>query len=287
MTVLITGATGTIGGSLVDQLAFRRVRVRAAARSIQSRYFPARVDFINADLADPEALTPALKGVDTLFVHPRAVRETAAELVALAAAHGVRRLVTLSASDVDDDLALQPSRSNGDRYREVEEAVVNSGLSWVVIRASSYVNSVLDLFAAQIRVGDVVRMACPDFAESPVHEKDLVAVIANALLDPDLERRRTELTGPQSLTHQEMVGIIGEVIGRPLTFEEIPPEAAARELVANKLRTDFATALMARCERGTDRHATVNDEVQQVTGCPARTFAQWVADHAGAFRSAV
>ena len=73
MTVLITGATGTIGRPLVNRLAFRGVRVRAAGRSIQSRDFPARVDYVNADLNQPEALATALQGVDTLFVNPRAV----------------------------------------------------------------------------------------------------------------------------------------------------------------------------------------------------------------------
>jgi uncharacterized protein YbjT (DUF2867 family) len=285
MTILITGATGAIGWPLVDALAFRAVRVRAAARSIQSRYFPARVSFFNADLVDPDALTSALQGVDTLFVHPRAAGENAAELVTLAAEQGVRRLVTLSALDVDDDLALQPSRFYGDRNREVEDAVVSSGLPWVSVRASSYVTHILDLFAAQIRVGDVVGGAYAEFAEAPVHEKDLVAVIAQALLDPDVEGHRI-VTGPQSLTHREMVDIIGEVIGRPLRFEEIPPNAAEQELIANGLRPDFATALIARCERGAAQPATVTDEVQQVIG-RSRTFAEWVVDYASAFRLTV
>jgi uncharacterized protein YbjT (DUF2867 family) len=164
---------------------------------------------------------------------------------------------------------------------------VSSGLPWVSIRASSYVTNVLGWFAAQIRVGDVIRGAYATFAESPVHEKDLIAVITQALLDPDLERHRIDVTGPQSLTHREIVHTIGEVIGRPLRFEEIPPEAAARELVANGLRPDFATALMATCGRGAARPATVTDEVQQLIGRPARTFAEWVAGHAAAFRSTV
>jgi uncharacterized protein YbjT (DUF2867 family) len=284
-TVLVTGATGTIGRPLVETLAFRGVRVRAAARSIMSRDFPARVSYFNADLAEPQALAPALKGVDTLFVHPRAVGENAAKLVTLAAEHGVRRVVALSAIDVDDDPALQPSRFNGDRNREVEEAVVNSGLSWVSVRAASYATHVLGMFAAQIRAGDVVRGPYATFAESLLHEKDLVDVIARALQDGDLDQRQIEATGPQSLTHEEMVDIIAEVIGRPLRFEEIPPEMAARELVANGLPAEFATALMARCERGAGQPATVTDEVQQITGHPARTFAQWVANHAAMFRS--
>jgi uncharacterized protein YbjT (DUF2867 family) len=283
-TVLITGATGMIGLPLVLTLALRRVHVRAVARSIQSRDFPAGVSYVNADLAEPESLVPALKGVDTLFVHPRAVGARAAELVELAAEHGVQRVVALSALDVEEDLALQPSRFIGDRNREIEEAVSNSGLSWACVRAPSYVRHVPDLFAAQIRVGDVVRGPYAAFAECPIHERDLVDVIARVLLDGELQGRRFEMTGPQSLTHQEMVDVISAVIGRQLQFEEISSRTAASQLVANGLPTEFATALMNRWERNPGRRPTVTDELQQLTGHPARTFAEWVAANAASFR---
>jgi uncharacterized protein YbjT (DUF2867 family) len=285
MTVLITGATGSIGRPLVEKLALRGVRVRAAARTIQSCDFPASVRYVNVDLLEPRALIPALDGVGTLFLHPRAVAANPVELASVAAAHGVRRLVALSALDVDEEAGLQPSRFNGDRYREIEEAVTNSGLSWTCIRASSYATLIMELFAAQIRVGDVVRGPYPTFAEAPVHEQDLVDVIARVLVDSDLDGRRIELTGPQSLSHREMVDIVGMVLGRPLRFVEIPPRIAADELVATcGVQSEFATALMARCERGGNQPATVADDVQKVLGCPARTFARWVADHGAAFR---
>ena len=285
MTVLITGATGTIGRPLVNTLAFRGVRVRAAGRSIQSRDFPARVDYVNADLNQPEALATALQGVDTLFVNPRAVGPNAAELLTLAADRGVRRFVALSAIDAGlVQPGYQPSQFNGDRSKEVEEAVVNSGLPWVCVRASSFATNVVGMFGAQIRAGDVVRGPYGTFAESLIHEADVVAVIAHVLMDDDLQGRHIEVTGPQSLTHEEMVGIIGEVIGRPLRFEEIPPEAAARELVANGQPEGFVTALMARYARGVGQPATVTDQVRRLIGSSARTFASWVADHAAAFR---
>jgi hypothetical protein len=41
---------------------------------------------------------------------------------------------------------------------------------------------------------------------------------------------------------------------------------------------------MARYERGAGRPAEVTDQVERILGRPARTFAEWVADHAGVFR---
>src|SRR3954467_2871186 len=125
MTVLITGATGSIGRPLVEKLPWGVVRVRAAAGPIQSRDFPASVRYVNVDLLEPRALIPALDGVETLLLHPRAVAANPAELASAAAAHVVPRLVALSALDVDQGAGLQPSRFNGDRYRAIEGAFTN------------------------------------------------------------------------------------------------------------------------------------------------------------------
>jgi uncharacterized protein YbjT (DUF2867 family) len=56
----------------------------------------------------------------------------------------------------------------------------------------------------------------------------VVAVIAQALLDDDLQERHIEVTGPQSRTHEEMAGIIGEVIGRPSDSRRAPQETRDR-----------------------------------------------------------
>ncbi|TDU87918.1 uncharacterized protein YbjT (DUF2867 family) [Kribbella voronezhensis] len=281
-TILITGASGAIGRPLVLALAQRRVRLRAVGRSIQSRDFPSKVDYVNTDLAEPERLVPELEKADTLFVHPRAVGASAADLMILAAKHGVRRIVALSTLDVEEDPALQPSRSLGDLNREVEQAVMGSGLPWVCVRASPYARPVVDLLASQARVGAVVGVPYPSFAEAPVHERDLTEVIARTLLDDKLEERVIEVTGPAAMTHQELAEVIAEVAGRrPLRFEEMSPATAVNQLVANGLSRAFAEGLMARCARELGRPATVTDEVHQLTGHPAHTFATWVADNAG------
>ena len=178
MKIVVTGATGAAGRPLVDLLRGRDVEVRAVARS--SAPWPDGVAGFTADLAESATLRPVLDGADALFVHPRAVGDNAGKLLALAGEAGVRRVVVLSAINVDDDPAYQPSRLNGDRNKEVEEAVVASGLPWVAVRPSSFATNVIGMFGAQIRGGDVVRAPYGDFAEALIHEADLAEVIVEA-----------------------------------------------------------------------------------------------------------
>lgn len=281
--IMVTGATGTVGRPLVALLKAHGVTVRAVTRSVGTGRLPSGVVPVTADLTRTEDVAEALSGVDALFVHPRAVGESAGKLLAIAAEQGVRRVVVLSAINVDDDPEYQPSRFNGDRNKEVEDAVVGSGLPWVAVRASAFAANSIGMFGAQIRAGDIVRGPYANFAEAAIDESDLAAVIARALLDDELDGRRIPVTGPQSLTHEEQVAVIGEVIGRPLTFEEVPAPAAAAGMVARGFGEAFVAALMARYARGAGQAAPVTDEVEKILGRPARTFAEWVADHVDAF----
>jgi uncharacterized protein YbjT (DUF2867 family) len=283
--LLVTGATGTIGRPLIDILVNEGVKVRAVTHGPQAANLPAGVEVVQGDLARPAAIAPFLEDVTALFVHPRAVGQAAGELLALARQRGVQRVVALSAMNVDDPLDQQPSRYNGDRNKEVEDATVASGLGWVSLRASAFAANTLRAWGAQVRAGDVVRYPYADFAEALIHERDLAAVAARALRTDELVGQRPVLTGPQSLTHWQLVATIGEVLGRPLRYHELPPEAATQGMLAQGLPEPFVRALMARYARGVGQIAPVTGEVQRILGRPARTYAQWVADHAAAFRN--
>ncbi len=283
--LVVTGATGTIGRPLVDVLVAQGAEVRAITRSPLAAGLPAGVDVVEGDPSRPDTVAPFLEGVTALFLHPRAVGTSAVELLALARDRGVRRVVALSAMNVDDDLDEQPSRYRGDRNKEVEDAAVGSGLEWVSLRASYFAINALLAWGAQIRAGDVVRGPYASFAEAPIHERDLAEVGARALLTDALAGRRLQLTGPQSLTHEEMVATIGDVIGRPLRYQEVPPEAATQGMVQHGFPGPFVEALMARYAEEVGQAAPLSGEVETILGRPARTFAEWVADHAAAFRN--
>ncbi len=286
--ILVTGATGTIGWPLVSVLAAAGEQVRALARhtGIPADSLPAGVEMVRGDVSRPETIVAALHGVTTLFIHPRAVgAHVAPTLLALAAEHGVKHVAALSAINVDDDLAWQPSRFNGDRNKEVEDAVIASGLPWVSVRPSSFAVSATGMWASQIRNGDVVRGPYPGFADPFIHEVDVASVLARALLDDSLAGQKISITGPQSVTHAEMVSTIGEVIGRPLRYEAISPSEAAERIIALGLPPSFADAMMARYARELDNPYPVTDGVENTLGRPARSYAEWVVDHSSAFQS--
>ncbi|MGH3342820.1 MAG: SDR family oxidoreductase [Carbonactinosporaceae bacterium] len=282
---LVTGATGTIGRPLVGLLAGEGAKVRAVTRNPLAAGLPAHVEVVEGDPSRPDTIAPFLAGVNALFLHPRAVGTPAVELLALAREQGVTRVVTLSATNVDDDLDEQPSRYRGDRNKEVEDAAAASGLEWVSLRASFFASNTLHAWGAQIRAGDVVRGPYAAFAEAPIHERDLAGVGARALLTDEFVGRRLELTGPQSLTHEEMVAIIGDAIGRPLRYQEIPPQAAKQGMVAHGFPAPFVEALMARYAREVGQAAPLTGEAEKALDRPARTYAEWAADHAAAFRN--
>jgi uncharacterized protein YbjT (DUF2867 family) len=282
--ILITGATGTIGRPLIASLLADGARVRAVTRDPQVANLPPQVDVVHGDPSRPETLEGAFDGVSAVFVNPRAVRDAAAELLALARSHGVHRVVVLSATNVDDDFALQPSRFRGDRNKEVEDAVIGSGLDWVSVRSSTMAPNSIGLFGGQIRSGDVVYGPYPTAAEALIDPVDVAAVAASALRHNDLDRRCIDLTGPQSLTQQEMVAVIGKVMDRTLHYQEIRPEEARATLTDLGFTPEFADANLARLAANIDKPAPTTEEVTTILKRPASTYANWVTANANAFK---
>ena len=267
--ILITGASGTVGRPLVELLVAAGVKVRAVARN------PAGLPRI-VEVVDK----PVLEGVTGLFANPRAI---GADLIAEAKDHGVRRVVALSAANVDDDLDQQPSRFRGDRNQEVERAVTASGLDWVALRPTTFAANSFGLWAEQIGRGDTVHGPHARATWSPIHELDLAEVAAQAFLGDDLLGRKPVLTGPASLTQEQMVHTIGRAVGRDLSYVEVPPPVARRSMVEHGFPEGFVTTLLALQERSVGRSAPVTDEVRRILGRPALTFARWAADNAYVF----
>lgn len=284
--IVITGATGFVGRHLVDLLDHENMDVRAVTRAPKADGWPSRVEVVTADPARPATMADALTGASTLFLHPRAVGDAAGELVDLARGLGVRRIVALAAANVDDPLDEQPSRLRGDRNKEAEDAAAGSGLEWTSLRASTFAVNTLFAWGDQIRAGDVVRYVHAAFEESPLHERDLVEVAVRALVTDDLLGQRPVLTGPQSLSHEQQVHIIGDVLGRPLRYQEIPPDVAAEGMVGRGFPAPFVHGLMSRYAKHLDApQEPPTEDVAKILGRPARTYADWVAEHADAFRN--
>jgi hypothetical protein len=72
-------------------------------------------------------------------------------------------------------------------------------------------------------------------------------------------------------------------LGRDVRFEQVPPAAALEAMVGNGLPQPIAESVLTMRAESVDRDAFVSAAVSELTGKPARSFADWVADHAEAF----
>ncbi|MEU4828339.1 hypothetical protein AB0H37_41325 [Actinomadura sp. NPDC023710] len=105
----------------------------------------------------------------------------------------------------------------------------------------------------------------------------------HALLNTGLDGTKVRLTGPEPLSHDDLASITGQAIGRTIECQEVPPEVHKQGLMQRGLLEPFLDALISRHARGVGSAETVSGKVERMLGRPARTYGDWVADHADIF----
>jgi uncharacterized protein YbjT (DUF2867 family) len=95
--------------------------------------------------------------------------------------------------------------------------------------------------------------------------------------------RAYTLWGPESLSLRDQVAAIAAAIGRPIAVETVSPERARAEM-GRTMPEVAVTAILRVWAAGQGRPAEVSTVVAEVTGRPARTYAEWARDHADDFR---
>jgi uncharacterized protein YbjT (DUF2867 family) len=279
IVIVVTGATGTVGRQVVTQLRERDLPVRAVTRDPAPAGLPAGAQVVRGDLADPASLEPHLAGADAVFLvwpftSPELAAGQGARIAGMLARH-VARVVYLSA---------QAAAGRPDSFWAVMERLIeDSGVAWTFLRPTGFAANTL-MWADQVRGQGVVRWPYGAAARSLIHEHDLAAVAVLALTEDRHAGRRYLLTGPEAITQADQVRIIGEVTGRAVRWEELPPEEARQQLLAAWDDPGFADSALATWAGLVTRPEPVTRTVEEITGIPARTFRQWAADHTSDFR---
>jgi len=280
--ILITGATGNIGGQVVAQVASSGLQVRALVRNAATARLPAHVEVVCGDLTRPETLEEGLRGVDAIFLVWVAPAEAAAAALSQITKR-VRRIVLLSAPlKTAHPLFQQPNPARA-RAELVEQLIENSGAEWTFLRPGMFALNALGWWAPQIRAGDEVRWPYVSVPTGPIDERDIAAVAVRALCEDGHAGAEYVLTGPESLTQREQIATIGSVLGRSLRIEEIPADDWLRTLPSH-VPAFVAKYLLDAWAAAAGQSAFVTSTVGELTGAPARTFRQWATEHAGQFQ---
>ncbi|MFI1017586.1 NAD(P)H-binding protein [Streptomyces sp. NPDC020965] len=278
--ILVTGATGKVGGAVVTQLHAMGVPVRALVRGESD--FPEGVQAVRGDLGDPASLGTALEGVDSVFlVWPFLSAEGASDVIDAIGKHA-RRVVYLSSAGVGGEKG-KPGEAITMFHTELERLIEASGLEWTALRPTGFASNTLG-WAEEVRATGAVRAPLARLARPLIHEADMAAVAVQALTSDALLGARPLLTGPALITQERQVALIGEAIGRPVRFEEIALDEAAEQMTAAGYPAELVEAVLPAQAEMIDNPEPVNDEVERITGTPARSFQEWAVDHAADFR---
>jgi uncharacterized protein YbjT (DUF2867 family) len=278
-TILVTGASGHVGGEVVRALAAAGAQVRALTRNGASGPvpFPDGVQAVAGDLNDPASLTGALRGAEAVFLLPG--YQDMPGLLAAAREAGAERVVQLSGSSAGSgDLSNAITRYMTDS----ETAVRESGLAWTILRPSAFMSNTFQ-WLPQLRAGDVVRVPFAGVPAAVIDPADIGAVAARALISDEHAGRHYRLTGPEALLPEDRLQVLASVLGRNLRLEP-QPDDEARDEMSRTMPAAYVDAFFSFYVDGTLDESPVLPTVEQVTGRPPRTFRQWAEAHASAFR---
>jgi uncharacterized protein YbjT (DUF2867 family) len=276
--IVVTGATGNVGRPLVTALTAAGEQVTAVSRR-PAPDLPAR--HVQADLADPESLRPALDGADALFLLISPDLHGAGDLPAVtldvAKAAGVRRVVLLSSQS----MATRPVTELNTPLHELEEAVRQSGLDWTLLRPGGFASNAF-AWADSVRAHRTVAAPFADVALPVIDPADIAAAAAVALREDGHAGRTYELTGPVGVSPREQAAALGEAIGAEVRFTELS-RAEARAFMTRFMPEPVVDGTLDILGSPHPAEQRVSPDVRTLLGREPGTFAQWAARNAAAF----
>lgn len=221
MTILVTGATGAIGGQVVEQLVKRGADVRALVRDPAKANLPAGVAIARGDLFDVDAVRDALSGVSSLFLlNAVAADEFTQALVALNLAReaGIQRIVYLSVIHSDLYVNVPHFAVKFAAERMIEQM----GLNATILRPAYFIQN--DLTIKDVVTGHgVYPMPIGGKGLAMIDTRDIGEIAALELLRRQrsatpLPLERFNLVGPDTLTGTAVAAIWSDVLGRPVVY---------------------------------------------------------------------
>jgi uncharacterized protein YbjT (DUF2867 family) len=283
--ILVTGATGTIGSQVVSALKGHndvavRVGVRSAAKA--TGLAGGNVTPVDFEYDKPEQVKKAVEGVDKLFLVTPFVQnqvELATGLIDAAKAAGVRHIVKLSALGAD----FEPGIQLGRWHRAVEKAIEASGIAWTFLRPNNFMENFLNYYPPD--ASGNIYLPWGQGACSWVAGSDVAAVAAAALTGKGHEGKAYEPSGPEALTIAQVASVLSEVIGRKITYVDVPEEAARKAMLDMGMPVWMVDAMMEL--HGIDKagYATkVTGDVQRVTGRAPTGFALFAQQNAARWK---
>ena len=284
--ILLTGATGKIGGETAKQLIAKGAKLRALVRdpAKAADLKAAGVELIVGDVADAETVKRALAGVEQAFLLlPNGEQQEANEkqFTDLCVAAGVKHLVKMSSMEAMATAKTAIPRA----HWAVEEYIRASGLQWTMVKPNFFMQNLL---ASARSIKEQGRFSLPmgGGTTGMADARDIGAVCAEVLTGKGHTGKSYEITGPEVLTFDQVAECFSEVLGSKVEYVPMPMEQF-RERMTSILKPWHLNAVCELfqeiAEIGLD-HTT--GTFKALTGRDPISLKQFIQDHKAAFTGA-
>jgi uncharacterized protein YbjT (DUF2867 family) len=292
-SILVTGATGTLGSEVVRQLssATPAVNIKAALHSAQSikkvKEEGDRVEVVLIDYNKPETLKEALNQVDKLFLLTPDVpnaHELASNLVIEAKKAGIRHIVKQSVMGADLEADVGTMRL----HRQAEKIIEKSGIPFTFLRPNEFMQNFINFHSPSIKNNNAFYLPLEDAKVSLVDVRDIAAVAVKSLTEGrnDKHDNKTYLiTGPEAQSYHQAAEILSNATDKKISYVNISEEearGAMKEMGMSDWIINTISELYDYFRKG--NASQVSSAVEEVTGKKPISFSQFAKDYAGAFR---
>lgn len=283
--ILITGASGTVGRAVLEEVRKEHQAFTAMYRNAQdAQNAPAGTKTVIADFADAESLRKALAGVESVFLVcspiPQLV-ELESNVIDACQEIGVRHVVLNSALG-----AGKYDKSFPSWHAKVEEKLTSTQLSHTILRPNGFMQNILAYDAPTVRTQNAIYEAMGDAKVSLIDVRDIAVVAAKALLFPGEHARQTyELNGPEAVSYTEIASRISRVIGHEVTYVDTP-EASLRKAMMDAGTPEWLVTAILELQAyyRSGACAEVNDALRNLLGREPRKLDAFLEENKDAFR---
>lgn len=274
--VFVTGATGIVGASVVQHLVERGERVIAGVRSGNAQ-LPDATEQRSFDFgSSPDELRRVMEGADRLFLmRPPAISDVDRFLLPVIDAAkdlGMRQVVFLSLQGVQFNRRTP--------HHRVEQYLKRTGAPYTMLRPNFFMQNLSTTYADDIAHRDEIRVPAGRSRTAFIDARDIGAVAASVFTGAGHERRAYTLSGEQSLSYADVARIMSRVLGRNITYTRPGEREYLQRLSAEGKPSDYVAVqkMIYRVVR-LNTSAMPNRSIRRLTGAPATSFEQFVADH--------
>lgn len=279
--ILITGATGTIGSFVCEQLKEINADFTALVRS-EEKAKPLNekgIKTVIGDFSDISSLENALQGIDKVFLLSVTSPESPklqGNLVRIAKEKGIKHIVKISAMGTSLDSKVGIPRYHAMTEKDIKE----SGIPYTFLHPHSFMQNLI-FEAETIKNQSAIFAAMGNGKIAMVDARDIAAVAVKALTEDGHEGKTYILTGPKALSYHDISNAFTFFLERDIKYIPVSADDAHKGMLDAGMPEWLANDLTALNKiYATGQSSEISNDVEKVTGRKARFLKDYLRDFA-------